>query len=156
MSFTVSGLPVEPFQPLFGLSDEALSERGVVRLIAQAGSRYPCRITLEDAAPGESLLLLNYEHHGAATPYRSNHAIYVNEAAVEPRAFVSVVPAVLRGRPIALRAYDEAGMMVWAELVLPDQDMAAAIGRGLGESGVSYLHAHNPARGCYAARIDRA
>ena len=26
MSFVVTGLPVEPFRPLFGLSDEALAE----------------------------------------------------------------------------------------------------------------------------------
>jgi hypothetical protein len=156
MSFTVSGLSPSLFQPLFGLDDEALACRGAVRRIAQAGGRYPCRITLEDAAPGESLLLLNYEHlDAAASPYRSRHAIYVNEAAAEAKVFTDEVPAVLRGRPIALRAYDAEGMMVWAELVSPDADMQAAIDRGLAEPGVEYLHAHNPARGCYAARIDR-
>ncbi len=155
MSFTVSGLAVEPFQSLFGLSEEALAERGVVRCIAKDDGRYPCRVTLEDAAPGESLLLLNYAHHDAATPYRSNHAIFVNEAALAPRVATDQIPPVLRDRPIALRAYDAAGMMLWAELVLPGQDIEAAIGRGLAEPGAAYLHAHNAARGCYAARIDR-
>ena len=156
MSFIVSGLSPAPFQSLFGLSDEALAQHGAVRRIAQADGRYPCRISLQDAAPGESLLLLNYEHLDAASPYRSRHAIYVNEAASETRVFEGEVPAVLRGRPIALRAYDAEGMMVWAELVSPDQDIEAAIHRGLAEPDVQYLHAHNPARGCYAARIDRA
>src|SRR5271169_403613 len=73
MSFTVSGLPVETFAPLFGLSDEALAERGVVRQTALAGERFPCRVTLEDAPAGQSVLLLNYQHQDAATPYRSNY-----------------------------------------------------------------------------------
>jgi hypothetical protein len=81
MSFLVTGLPVETFQPLFGLSDAALAARGAVRETAVAGGRYPCRVTLEDAAPGQTVLLLNYEHQAAPTPYRSRYAIYVSEAA---------------------------------------------------------------------------
>ena len=78
-SFIVSALPVERFAPLFGLSDAALAERGARRVVADDG-RFPCRVTLEDAAPGQSLLLVNYEHQSAATPYRSNYAIFVSEA----------------------------------------------------------------------------
>src|SRR5260370_9623126 len=84
MAFIVAGLPVEPFQPLFGRSDEALAERNIVRRTVEAGDRMPCRITLDDAAPGDTLLLVNYEHQDAATPYRSTHAIFVNERAAEP------------------------------------------------------------------------
>ena len=36
MSYVVSGLPLEPFQALFGLSEEALAEDGVVRYRADA------------------------------------------------------------------------------------------------------------------------
>ena len=49
MSFIVTGLPLEPFQPLFGLSDADLAAKGAVRQTAVAGERFPCRITLEDA-----------------------------------------------------------------------------------------------------------
>jgi hypothetical protein len=156
MSFTVSGLSADPFQPLFGLSDEALAEHGAVRHVAGAEGRYPCRISLRDAAPGETLLLVNYEHQSAASPYRSNYAIYVREAATTPATFTDELPPVLQGRPIALRAFDEAGMLIAAELVSADQDLTAAIGRGLGQPEAAYLHAHNAAHGCFAARIDRS
>ena len=55
MSFIVSGLPVETFEPLFGLSDAELAERGAVRVTADDG-RYPCRVTLEDAPTIERIL----------------------------------------------------------------------------------------------------
>jgi hypothetical protein len=154
MSFIVSGLPVETFEPLFGLAEEALAERNAVRVIADEG-RYPCRVGLEYAQPGQSLLLLNYQHQDAATPYRSNYAIYVNEAARETRRLQGALPTVLRGRQISLRAFDAEGMLVGAELSLND-DVEAAIGRQFANLAAAYLHAHNAAHGCFAARIDRA
>ena len=82
MTFAISGLPVETFQPLFGLDDAALAAHGAVRVTAAEG-RYPCRVTLQDAAPGETLLLVNYQDHDVATPYRSAYAIYVREQAAD-------------------------------------------------------------------------
>jgi hypothetical protein len=155
MSFIVSGLPVETFEPLFGLDDQTLAARNAVRVIAGNGGRYPCRITLEDAPAGESLLLVNSQHQAAATPYRSNYAIYVREAARTAQRLEGQLPPVLRGRPIAVRAFDEAGMLLAAELALND-DVEAAIGRQFANPAAAYLHAHNAAHGCFAARIDRA
>jgi len=155
MSFIVTGLPVETFQPLFRLSDEALAARGAVRRTAVAGQRFPCRVTLEDAPAGQTVLLVNYEHQTAPTPYRSNYAIYVSEAARETRRLAGELPPVLRGRPIALRAFDAAGMLIGAELALND-DVADAIARRFEDPDAAYLHAHNAAHGCFAARIDRA
>lgn len=154
MSFIVSGLPLETFQPLFGLDDDALAARGALRVTAEDG-RYPCRVTLEDAPVGQSLLLVNYQHQDAATPYRSNYAIYVSEAARRTRRLAGELPPVLRGRPIAIRAFDDAGMLIGAELALND-DVEAVIARRFSDPEAAYLHAHNAAHGCFAARIDRA
>lgn len=154
MSFIVSGLPVETFTPLFGLGDDALAEHHAVRVIADEG-RYPCRVGLDYAQPGQSLLLLNYEHQDAATPYRSNYAIYVNEAARQTRQLEDELPPVLRGRQISLRAFDAEGMLVGAELSLND-DVEAVVERLFANPAAAYLHAHNAAHGCFAARIDRA
>ncbi|MDP3852118.1 DUF1203 domain-containing protein [Phenylobacterium sp.] len=156
MSFVVTGLPVEDFRPLFGLSDADLTARGIVRHTATAAIGFPCRITLEDAQAGDTLLLLNYEHQPAETPYRSRHAIFVNESATQTRRAANEIPGCLAVRPhIALRAYDEAGMMTAAE-ISPGADLAPVIERMLANPQVAYLHAHNAGRGCFAARIDRA
>lgn len=156
MPYVVSGLPLEPFRPLFRLADAELAERGVVRMTADAPVGFPCRILLEDARPGETLLLLNYEHQDADTPYRSRHAIFVNEAASATRRFEGEIPAVLSVRPwISLRAFDRAGMMVDAAIA-PGADLEPAVLALLARPDTAYLHAHNAGRGCYAARIDRA
>lgn len=154
MSFTISGLPVETFRPLFGLDEAALAARGIRRVTANARPGFPCRISLHDAEPGETVLLLNHEHHDADTPYRSSYAIYVSEAATETWRGRDVVPGSLRGRPISLRAFSAEGMLVGAEVTAGDA-LEAAIERRFEDSSAAYLHAHNAAHGCFVARIDR-
>jgi hypothetical protein len=155
MSFVVTGLAADEFRPLFGLSDAALAERGVQRWRADADHGYPCRVTLRDAAKGETLLLLNYEHQPADTPFRSRHAIFVNEQADETARFVDEVPPLLTSRPyISLRPFDAAGMMLDGQ-VAPGAGLAPMIEAMLGDPDVAYIHAHYAGRGCYAARIDR-
>src|SRR5581483_6788056 len=83
MSFRVSGLSVAEFAPLFGLPETELAIRGIARHTADVSPGFPCRVSLEDAEPGETLLLLNYEHLSVASPYRSRYAIYVRENARE-------------------------------------------------------------------------
>ncbi len=154
MSYVVTGLAPDPFIPLFGLSDDALAERGALRRVVERKPGYPCRVTLEDAEPGDSVLLLNHESHAVATPFRSAYAIYVNETAREQRRLVGELPGVLTNRVIALRVFDGAGMLIGAELAQLGE-VEPAIERAFARDGAAYLHAHNAAAGCYSARIDR-
>lgn len=155
MSFVITGLPIETFRPLFGLDDAALAAHGAIRMAVDAPVGFPCRITLEDAQPGETVLLLNHEHQSADTPYRSAHAIFVSEAATETRRAVDEVPGALRVRPhLAVRAFDAAGMMTEAALS-SGAELEGVIERLLADPKAAYLHVHNAGRGCYAARVDR-
>ncbi|MEO8175394.1 MAG: DUF1203 domain-containing protein, partial [Sphingomicrobium sp.] len=61
MNILVSGLSPEPFLPLYGLSDEQLAEHRARRVVVD-GSGFPERIEMRDGEPGETLLLVNYEH----------------------------------------------------------------------------------------------
>jgi hypothetical protein len=155
VSFRISGLPLAPFAPLFSMSDEQLATRRIVRRIADRKPGFPCRVSLQDADPGESLLLLNYEHQPAGSPYRSSHAIYVRERATEARPEINEVPEVIRLRLLSVRAFDEAGMMIEAD-VAPGDEIAPVIERLLAEPRAAYLHLHNAKPGCFAARVDRA
>ena len=155
MPFRVSGLDPAPFRHLYGLSDEALAVHGAKRYVADAKPGFPDRIEVRDAEPGETLLLFHYEHQPADTPYRASHAIFVREGAEQAYNEVDVVPEPLTVRPISLRAFDEAGEMVDADLV-DGRELEPLIERFLAKADVAYLHAHYAKRGCYAARIDRA
>ncbi len=154
MSFVISGLPQEEFAPLFGLSEEELRARGVIRKIANAKPGYPCRVTLEDAEPGESVLLFNYESHKADSPYRLAYAIYVREGVGKAQSFTDELPPVFKGRPIALRIFDKNGMLIGADLDLAG-DLEVKIERAFDDRQVAYIHAHNAMHGCFAAEIRR-
>jgi len=154
MSFRITGLPTEPFAPLFALSDGELATRGAVRQIAdERQPGYPCRVSLTDSRPGDALILVNYEHHPVASPYRMRFAIYVREGEERFDA-IDEVPAQLRCRTLAVRAFDANAMMVGWELA-EGQELEAAIERRLADERAAYLHIHFAAPGCYAARVDR-
>ena len=154
MSFRITGLPAEQFAPLFDLSDTELAERGAVRQIAdERQPGYPCRVSLTDSRPGDELILVNYEHHPVASPYRMRFAIYIRRGEKRFDA-IDEVPAQLRCRTLAVRAFDGVAMMVGWELV-EGRGLEAAIERRFADPRAAYLHVHFAAPGCYAARVDR-
>jgi hypothetical protein len=155
MSFRIRGLSPEPFAPLYGLSEAELAARGVIRYVADKTPGFPDRIEMRDAAPGETVLLINHVCQPADTPYRATHAIFVREGATRTFDEVDVVPEVFRQRLLSLRAYDERGMMVDAD-VTAGGEVEALIHRLFDNPAVSYIHAHNAKRGCYSGRIERA
>jgi len=155
MTFRITGLRAEDFTHLFDLSDEALTSLGAVRRIADdRNPGYPCRVSLTDSRPGDELILVNYEHHKVASPYRMRFAIYVRRGEQTFDA-IDEVPEQLRRRQLAVRAFDAKAMMLGWELV-EGQALEAAIERLFADPRAAYLHIHFAAPGCYAARVDRA
>jgi Protein of unknown function (DUF1203) len=154
MTFRISGLSATTFRHLYGLSDEALAAHGAMRYVANESPGFPDRVELRDAFVGESLLLVNYEHQSAQTPYRSNHAVFVLEGAEETYDRVGEIPEVLSRRLLSLRGFSDDGMLLHADVV-EGKDLRIAISSFFGRNDVAYIHAHNARQGCYAARIDR-
>lgn len=157
MTYRIAGLPRARFAQYFGRSGEELAQMGAVRVTADAGGGYPCRVTLEDARAGESLVLLNFVSHDVPGPFRTAYAIYVREAesADEGRVLVDRLPPILQGRVLSLRGFDDGGMLHAARLAEPDA-VEAAIADLFDQPAVAYIHAHYATYGCFAARIDRA
>jgi hypothetical protein len=157
MSFVIRGLSPEPFRPLFALDAAALAARNIRRVVADADRGFPCRVTLQDATQGETLLLLPHLHHDVAGPYRASGPIYVREAALREAAaeFRDALPPSFPRRLLSLRAYDADGLMRDADVV-DGVDAASRLRRLLDLPGVAYLHVHNARPGCYACRVDPA
>ncbi len=154
MSFQISALPVEPFQHLFGQPADTLATHAAARVLVNRKPGFPCRVSLVDAEIGESVLLVNYEHLPAASPYRSRYAIYVRENATRAHPEVNEVPQQLRLRLLSVRAFDAAAILLEADVV-DGTAVEPAIDRMLDSPRVAYLHLHNAKPGCYAARVDR-
>lgn len=153
--FQISALPAERFRPLYGASDEALAARGVRRVVADSAPGFPCRVSLQDASIGEPVLLMNFQHHAAASPYAASHAIFVREGAETVTPAPGEVPMFLNHRTLSVRGFDSGGDMISAELC-PGADLAAALTTVFASPNVHFIHLHNAAPGCFAARVDRA
>ena len=154
MSYVVRGLDPEPYRPLFALSDEELARRGIVRMNVTEKPSFPCRVSLTDRDPGERVLLMNHVSHDVANPYRASHAIFVAETEQEPAEFIDEVPPVFE-RVLSLRGFDKYGMMTDAILTQPGE-ADAGIRKLFTNPEIVTIHAHNAARGCFSAKIERA
>src|SRR4051794_39173979 len=154
MTYRITGLDPEPYRPLFGLPDEDLASRGIVRMTVTKKPSFPCRVSLTDRDVGERVLLLNHVSHDVANPYRASHAIFVTEGADEAAEYVDRVPPVFEPRVLSLRGFDGEGMMADAILTQPGE-ADAGIRKLFENPEIVSIHAHNAARGCFSAKIER-
>ena len=155
MSFQITALPPEPFARLFDMPDDELAAHRAVRQVATEHPGFPCRVSLADAAVGDELILVNFEHQDGASPYRSAHAVFVRKGAAQAWPAVDEVPDVLRSRTLSLRAFDASAMLVAADLA-DGRELGPALDRMLAEPAVEVVHIHYAKPGCYAARAVRA
>ena len=153
MTYSIRGLSPDRFAPLFAMDDAELAEHNARRVTATADRGFPCRISLEDARMGEELILLHHTSHDVDTPYHSAYAIYVRPG-VAAATYRDALPPVFEGRPLALRAFDEHGMLQTARLAGPGE-ADGAIRDLFADATISYIDAHNAAHGCFAARVER-
>lgn len=128
---------------------------GAKRYVADRNPGFPCRVSLQDAAPGERLLLIPFTHQSADSPYRASGPIFIREAARQASLSVSDVPEQLRVRLLSVRAYDADALMVDADVV-DGRELESVVERLFDDPRVQYLHVHFARPGCYACRIDRA
>jgi hypothetical protein len=154
MTWLIHPLPVAPFRPLFGLSDTELKAVGARRMVADAPHAAPCRVSLEDAEPGERLILAHHVHLDvAASPYRQGGPVFVREAAVEAVS-TAEVPDMLARRLLSVRAFDAEAMMTDAE-ALEGRDLAAWLDKAFSNAAVERVQVHTARRGCFLAEARR-
>ncbi len=154
-NFQLIGIDHAPFQALFDLSDEQLNQLSAKRCIADESPGYPCRISLEDAALGEELLLLPYRHQPAASPYCASGPIFIRRGVQQRRLAIGEVPNYIKTRLISVRAYDAAHMIVDAS-VCEGVVAGNVITEYFSRDDVAYIHLHNAKRGCFSCKAVRA
>jgi hypothetical protein len=154
MNFQIQALPETEFAGLFGLTDAELAERRATRHVVTAKPGTPCRVSMVDAEVGETVILLNYVHQPANSPYRGTHAIFVRQHATQAEIAVNEIPEVIRLRLISIRLFDGNHMMVDADVV-PGNTLSSAISRAFDNPEIAYIHLHNAKPGCFAASVRR-
>jgi len=153
--FQIEALPARTFARFLQMSDEELRARKACRIVADASPGFPCRVSLQDAAPGEALLLVNHQHLDTLSPYAASHAVYVRVNATEAKPRPGEVPALFRHRTLSLRAFDRAGFLRSADLA-EGGDLEDRLNAMLENSEVAFVDVHFARSGCYAARVRRA
>jgi hypothetical protein len=146
---------MDEFGPLFALDGAELAARGGKHYLADSIPGFPCRVSLQDAAPGESLVLIPFTHQPADSPYRASGPIFVREGARQASPRPGEVPDLLRLRLLSVRAYDSNSLMLDADVV-DGKALEPAIERLFSDPRIAYLHVHFARPGCYACRVDRA
>ena len=154
MTFQISAMPAEPFADLFTLSDEELAEQRARRMIVTAKPGTPCRVSMADAEVGETVILVNYQHQPADSPFQANHAIFVRDGAVRADLAAGEVPDVIRSRLMSLRLFDKDHMMIDADVV-DGKKLGEAIVAAFADRNVAYAHLHYAKPGCFAATVTR-
>ncbi len=153
-SFRLVGLTAENFEPFFAMSDAELAALGARRVVADAPTGFPCRVSLVDAAVGDELLLLPHEHLSTGSPYRASGPVYVRRGATRAVLAPGAIPPYVTRRLMSVRAYDAGDMMVDAA-VCEGAEAHDAIERMLSDAAVSFIHLHNAKRGCFSCRVER-
>lgn len=155
MSFQIHALPAARFADLFVLSDADLHARNARRLVVSAHPGTPCRVSMVDAEVGETVILANFTHQPANTPFRACHAVFVREGAAQASFATGEVPAVLRTRLISVRLFDSDHIMIDADVV-EGPALADALETAFEAADVDYVQLHYAKPGCFAAHATRA
>ncbi|HEY7259208.1 MAG TPA: DUF1203 domain-containing protein [Gaiellales bacterium] len=135
-------------------AEEARRSPGAVPAVAGDGP-YPVRCCLSDAHDADGVVLASVMPFRGDSPYAARSPVYVHaERCAGYSENAGVVPDMLRGRLLSVRAYDGMHMLSGTE-VLPGEGLEGAIERLLGDAPGAYLHVHFAGPGCYACRIDR-
>jgi hypothetical protein len=156
MTWRIRSLPASPFEPMFALDEDALLALGARRMTAAEPNVAPCRVSLTDAAVGETLVLASHWHVAdPASPYRASGAVFMREGAQQARPAPGELAEMLTRRLLSVRAYDAAWMMVEAEVV-EGVRLGEQLDAWFGRPQVREVHVHTARRGCYLAAVERA
>ncbi len=153
-SFRLVGLAAENFEPFFAMSDDELAALGARRVVADEAFGFPCRVSLDDAAAGDELLLLPFEHLGTRSPYRASGPVFVRKGARRAVLAPGELPPYVTRRWMSVRAYDADDMMVAAD-VCDGSDLRGVLERLLADEAVAFVHLHNARQGCFSCRVER-
>lgn len=155
MTYRFESLDPAAFADLIDLADADLAARQIVVSRVGPGERAPCRLTLENAPVGETVLLLNHTHQPTPSPYGARGPIFIRRAALGGHPVAcETIPPMLVGRSLSVRAYDRAGLIVDGAVVEPGT-LTAHLAALFARADVDEVHLHFPGRGCYAAKAVR-
>jgi hypothetical protein len=133
---------------------DRLRAAGGIAYVADEKPGFPCRQCLRDAEIGEETILVSYDPFEGSSPYRCSSPIFIHRFACTPFRSEDL-PEQLTGRTLSVRGFDDTAMMRDAALI-DGTDLENTIAALFDNGDIKYLHLHNAARGCWAAKVARS
>ncbi len=127
----------------------------VTTVIADAKPGYPCRLSLEDAEPGEALYLFSHTPFSCANAYRETGPVFIRKNAKPAKLPINELPDVAYARSIIFRAYDSEGTILSASPAEAG-DLSGTLGRLLDDKHVDFVHLRAVVSGCFLCKARRA
>jgi len=132
----------------------SLNGNPVSTVLADAKPGFPCRLSLQDAEPGEELFLVSHCPFNSANPYRETGPVFIRKKAQTAKLAINQLPEIVRSRQVVVRAYDAAGTLIDAE-PSPGDEAAFIIQQFLANPGVEFVHIRAAITGCFLCEARR-
>jgi hypothetical protein len=155
MTFQIFGLQPDTYQHLIGKDENVLAHYGAERHFVTEAHSAPCRISLDDADVGETVILVSHPHQTAFTPYRQSGPIFLRENMSKSWSSIDAIPPALARRTLSVRGYDAQGNIILADLA-EGAALSGMLASFLENQAVEEVHIHFARRGCFAAKARRA
>ena len=154
-NFQIKGIESNRIHHLFSLTDDELSNIKAKRILVDEKPGYPCRISLQEASIGESIIAVPYIHHDVNSPYKASGPIFVRNKVQTAKLEINEVPEILQHRLLSIRAYNSNAMMIDATTA-QGSHVEKTIRELFQNILVQYLHIHNANPGCFNCCVERA
>lgn len=151
----ITALDHNLFTKYFDMSKAELESIGAYLFVADKNPCYPCRVSLQDAEVGETVLAIPYEHHPVRSPYRSTGPIFIRKGVKTAKLGVNEIPKMLRHRLLSIRGYNSASLMVEGDAAA-GEELESVLEKQFENTDVKYIHIHNAGPGCFNCEVKKA
>lgn len=153
--FLIQPLHDDDLTRLWQLSKTELATQNAQRIEVGSKPSYPCRISLEDAEIGETVIGVPYTFNKSKSFYQASGPIFMRQNVSPYRSKRGHVPTMLLSRLLSLRSYCVDGYLQTAE-VIPGNKLADYLAEPERFSTTHYVHIHNARTGCYLCQAVHA
>lgn len=154
-NFRFVALDKKQFDNYFNLNVTELAKKDIIKMLVDEFPGFPCRVSLADAAIGEEVILLNFEHHAVNSPYKTGGPIFVSKTAKTFTAEINEVPKMFNHRLLSIRGFNKKAIMIFADVTQGDT-LKEKLFEILDNAEIDYLHIHNAKPGCFNCLVERA
>jgi hypothetical protein len=119
----------------------------------------PCRHCLRTTQRGERLILFAYRPFDESGPYAELGPIFVHAETCDRYDEHAGLPGDFATRPLTLRSYgatERGSLSIVDAVVAPPGEAETALERLFADGRAAFVHARNPAWGCFDFIVERA